>query len=511
MVANYEKGLYKQYEETMARLDKLTARMGEMERQYEAKITELKEEHRKEVAALKEEIRVRDEKIEKLEAENQKLTEEVSRLKSIINTDSHNSSNPPSSDGNSKKANEYASRNKSGKKKGGQAGHKGKTLSRKAVEKIIADGKCEYRVEEVGAREKGSDRYVSRYEVNIRIVPVITEYRIYEGKDGKYHIPGRLRSSVIYGNGIKSMAVALYGIGVVANDRIADFIRGITNNVISIATGTVYGFCRCFSEKATASLQNIESRLMNQKVIYTDATTITVNGEQGYIRNISTDDAAMYYDMPKKTLKEISKLSILNSHVGTMVHDHETTLYRFQTMHAECNVHILRYLKKNLEDTGNSWANEMMSMLARANCDRKAKISAGVLAFSEIEVAQYQKIYDGILNVGFEQNTLTSPKWAKKEEKALLNRLVKYKDNHLLFLRDFNIGFDNNLSERDLRKCKNRQKMSGGFRSQEGCSMFCDILSVIETAKRQSIDVFDAICSVFRGDALFDIPGAAEL
>lgn len=83
--------------------------------------------------------------------------------------------------------------------------------------------------------------------------------------------------------------------------------------------------------------------------------------------------------------------------------------------------------------------------------------------------------------------------------------MVKYKPNHLLFLHRFDVSFDNNLSERNLRKCKNRQKMSGGFRTQEGCSMFCDILSVIETAKRLNVNPFDAIEKVMTGESLFDI------
>ncbi|MDO4285828.1 MAG: hypothetical protein Q4C60_10915 [Eubacteriales bacterium] len=37
------------------------------------------------------------------------------------------------------------------------------------------------------------------------------------------------------------------------------------------------------------------------------------------------------------------------------------------------------------------------------------------------------------------------------EEKALLNRLEKYGCHHLLFIRDFSVPFDNNISERDLR------------------------------------------------------------
>lgn len=42
-------------------------------------------------------------------------------------------------------------------------------------------------------------------------------------------------------------------------------------------------------------------------------------------------------------------------------------------------------------------------------------------------------------------------KYAKQEE-ALLNRLEKYRGNHLLFIKRSEVPFDNNISERDLRK-----------------------------------------------------------
>ena len=47
--------------------------------------------------------------------------------------------------------------------------------------------------------------------------------------------------------------------------------------------------------------------------------------------------------------------------------------------------------------------------------------------------------------------------------------------NHLLFLHDFSVPFDDNMSERDLRKVKNRQKMAGGFREDSGHEMYCAI------------------------------------
>ena len=52
------------------------------------------------------------------------------------------------------------------------------------------------------------------------------------------------------------------------------------------------------------------------------------------------------------------------------------------------------------------------------------------------------------------ENEAAKPKWAKKDEASLLRRLEKHRDSHLLFLRRFQVPFDNNLGERDLRKVK---------------------------------------------------------
>lgn len=100
---------------------------------------------------------------------------------------------------------------------------------------------------------------------------------------------------------------------------------------------------------------------------------------------------------------------------------------------------------------------------------------------------------------GRDENQKTQGKYARQDENALLNRLEKYKRNHLLFLHDFRIPFSNNISEKDLRKGKNRQKMAGGFRKQSGSEMYCTIMSVIETSKRKGMPLFDSIVNIFKG------------
>ena len=53
------------------------------------------------------------------------------------------------------------------------------------------------------------------------------------------------------------------------------------------------------------------------------------------------------------------------------------TLYYYGTEYAECNAHILRYLKKNTEETGNAWSGEFASLLREIHRERKTYIKTG--------------------------------------------------------------------------------------------------------------------------------------
>ena len=60
-------------------------------------------------------------------------------------------------------------------------------------------------------------------------------------------------------------------------------------------------------------------------------------------------------------------------------------------------------------------------------------------------------------------------------------------------------AYDNNISERDLRKAKNREKMAGGFRKESGNEMYCAIMTVIETLKRRKMGLIENLKKLFMG------------
>lgn len=478
--SNYEKGMYQQLQEIMGRLDSV------------------EKEHKQEVGRLNEEISCLKKENKILREENQLLRDDNARLKSIINNDSSNTSLPPSTDQKGgKSANTFNGRKKSEHKPGGQQGHKGTTLTKSEIEQKIASGKCRHEVKIIG--NASGEKFVTKYVVDLEIEPVITEIRIYADDDGILCIPAEYRSDVIYGANVKALAVSLYSEGIMSNDRIAAFLNAAGKEELGLSEGSVYGFCKKLGKISAASIRNLETELLNQSVVATDATPVTVNGKQNYIRNFSIKNSVVYHAMNSKSIDALKELEFLKCYTGTLLHDHETALYHFGTEHAECNVHIIRYLRKNTEETGNTWSDEMISLLCEMNQKRKEKIEQGADSFLEDTIKEYERKYVSLLTKGRKENKVTSHKYAKTEENALLNRMDKYSHNHLLFLHDFSVPFDDNISERDLRKAKNRQKMAGGFRKESGNEMYCSIMTIIETLKKRNMGIIENLKKLFMG------------
>lgn len=479
MARNYNRDLYKHLEETLAKYDALEQKFEAYKQKTEQELFEC---HAR-IADLEATVARKDEEIALLKADNE-------RLKRIQNNDSKNSSLPPSRDQKpTKPANTYNSRTKSGRKPGGQPGHEGKTLTREQVKTLLSTGECLHEIENYG---NPVGDYDVRYVLDVRLKPVIRELRFYADAEGKSTLPAELNSVVTYGSEVKALGLALSYVGNVPLERTCDLISGLSNGLINLSPGSLYQHAQRLADASGDFIAEIQTNLLNSEVICTDSTVITVDGAQEHIRNFSTPDSVLYCPMKTKTIKEMEKIEILSKFAGIFVHDHETALYHFGTGHAECNAHILRYLCKNTEETKNVWSDEFGALLVEMNNHKKSLAPGQPGRIPQADYDCYSRQYDEILKRAKDQNKLTSGSVAKTEELSLIRRLETYKSNHLMFASHPEVPFTNNMSERDLRKCKNRQKVSGGFRKELGKSVYCTLLSVIETCKRRGISFLEA-------------------
>ena len=79
----------------------------------------------------------------------------------------------------------------------------------------------------------------------------------------------------------------------------------------------------------------------------------------------------------------------------------------------------------------------------------------------------------------------------------LQKRLREFQTEHLYFLSHPYIDYTNNISERELRKFKRKQKQAVVLRSDSGAQYICDALTIIETSRMQNRNIYDTVESAF--------------
>jgi len=459
-------------------------------------------------AAVERNILPLRERISELEMLIDQKDAEVLRLKAIINKDSSNSSKPPNSNGFKQIPN---NREKSEKKRGGQPGHTGHSLRvPENIDKLVAEGKVTKKLVDY---TNGAKEYVSKWIVDIDIKTVYMEIRY----PADIKLTPELQPEVIYGNGIKALSVLLEQEGVIAIKRLSDFFKMVTGDLITPSKGTIEGFITTFAGSIDEDIAAIKKSLLNGLVMNTDDTpmrcaetyeykkdgtcTLKTAEKSTYgvnIRTYSNEKSTYYTVNPGKGDDGILRDNLLPLFIGILGHDHDKKYYKYSIWNATCCEHLLRDLK-GLRDLYNCpWAESVRSFLKEMNAHKKHDQSYGVGKCDESLLKNYSERYDDLARDGEVVLAGLKPEtFGYDELRKMVARLRDYKDAYLLFIRDYNAPFTNNLAERDLRPCKTRQKISGCFRTWRGISDFVKTMSVISTWKKQEENLFTKIKEKF--------------
>lgn len=79
----------------------------------------------------------------------------------------------------------------------------------------------------------------------------------------------------------------------------------------------------------------------------------------------------------------------------------------------------------------------------------------------------------------------------------LLRRLTEQQEAVLALALVAGVPFTNNQAERNLRPAKVKQKVSGGFRTQEGARVYARLQALIATCRKQQRNVFLTLRQLF--------------
>lgn len=473
------------------------------------KIVTMKEEHNRTVSIMQKElfdlrlenkhlkkvIKDKDEEIKRLNKRIDKLEKENAKLKNSLSKNSSNSSKPSSTDGFHKIV--HGLRKKSSNPIGGQKNHVGSTLDEEKINTIINYDNVIVNKEVLYVNNKKLDG-TKKYKIDTVLSVVVTEYNLVY-REAAPELPRELKNFAMYGENLKSLVTLLNVEHAVSVQRTADIIKELTNNVLHISTGTIQNFVYELKSKLKPAITNIKNFLLRSDVNHKDETMLFCNGIPRWFHVFSNELATYYYYHKSRGNKADIEKGLLMIFTGILVHDHMKGLYKFQSDDAECNAHILRYLTFTIEKYNRKWAKKLLDLLLKIKNEIKEEMEKGNNSLKSESLLKYEEEYFRIIKEGEKEfkNDTNPHKDYNGEDMKLLRRLKKYKENHLIFMYDFRVPFDNNLAERDLRMIKAKKKISGGFRSDKGGETYTDIKTYLSTMKKQGNNLYESIKLAF--------------
>ncbi len=401
--------------------------------------------------------------------------ERIAELEARLRQSPRNSSQPPSSEGPGKPA-PRSLRKKSGRRPGGQDGHKGTTLMQ------VALPDREIRHEPGACRECGADLAgrpvtgVERRQV-FDLPPMrieVTEHQLIErecacGQRTGACAPEGVQAPVQYGPRVAAIIIYLYIGQFLSKQRTAQALAGLSGAPLS--SGTVAALAARSAGRLDGFLERARAEIAASPVAGFDETGFRVQGRLHWVHCARTGKYTLLMVHPRRGKEAIKALGVLPAVAGVAVHDAWASYDTYTTPdHQLCCAHAVRELQAVTDAAPQGqwcWAAQaaealtaMQDLVREAICQGRTAVDLAVLA------AQVRLFRSAVL-AGASQTAARSGPLMKKHH-ALARRLLVRQDDYLRFTTDFRAPPDNNGSERDIRMAKLRQKVSGCLRSLNG-------------------------------------------
>ena len=378
-------------------------------------------------------------------------------------------------------------RKPSDKPSGGQPGHKGSTLqSVSTPDRIIkhepAYCKC------CGRPLDGIEyRKIRKTQIiDIKFVVETTEEQYYEKvcQCGCVNNCDAPNCRIKYGDNIRALVSYLNVVQCIPFKRIAELISDLCGRRMS--EGTIQNILKGNSAKSDNAYEEIRKRIECAPVVGADETGAAVGKQLHWNWIFQTDALTYVYQLKSRGQEAVDSKFPNGLPHSTLVTDRKQTYFKMNVKdHQVCLAHLLRnaeYL--NELDAKQDWSRRFIHLLAHAIDLRRNK----TITQRKIKVLKTKM-----------KNLLgESLSHLDEEFERFKKGILKVKDYLFTFLSNPLVPYDNNASERGVRKIKIKQKVSGCFRTDEGADDFAKLHSIAETAMKNGNSKFNAILAVVK-------------
>lgn len=330
----------------------------------------------------------------------------------------------------------------------------------------------------------------------------VTEHRAHAccctacGTQTRADFPAGVSAPVQYGPRIAAFVLYFLHYQLLPEKRLAVLMADLFG--VRLVTATIASMSQSCAKRVHDFAAAVRDHVAAAPVKHLDETGFRIGAKTWWLHIASTVLLTFYRISPKRG-------SLPKHLTGVIVHDHWKPYYTLTgVLHALCNAHHLRELQALVEIEKEDWARQMQRLLRRACHAANLARVRGVQLPPRL-IALFERRYDVILAAGFAfhetQPTLICAavqahrrgRQPRRVGHNLLLRLSTRQQDVLRFLSNPDVAFTNNLAEQDARMMKLRQKISGGFRSEDGATDFAIIRSLLSTARKQGWNMLQAL------------------
>lgn len=441
-----------------------------------------------EIAFLKAELASFKEKYQSLEEKVLQLLQIIE--KQGVKKNSQNSHNPPSQDKSKPKRNRSL-RQKSGRKPGGQKGHKGHTLKMTDSpdkEIILKSNFCRICGSDL---ENGSHTLIAKRQEIILppIKPVVVEYQQYGclcgcGHHQKADFPKNINAPVQFGGNIIALVSYFNVFQYIPYNRLKLLFKDVFN--LGMSEGSIKNLLDKAAKKSTPIYDAILLNVKAASYVGSDETGAKVNGKKWWIWVWQTTKDTFLKASKSRgfdIVEEIFPEGLPDAIIGS---DRWAAQLKIVSKAKQlCFPHLLRDLNYLIEIEKMDWSVRFKKLLLKALDNKKISLEKQE-AFTR-DSASTQALEAKL-------NELLAFPIVKEHfpiSFTFQKQMIKHRNHLFTFLYHLEVPADNNSSERAIRNVKVKQKISGQFKS--GQDSFCTLRSVIDTLRKRKLNVLDKL------------------
>ena len=429
---------------------------------------------------------------EELKVENEALRAEIASLKERLlhyerpRLDSHNSHTPPAQE--SLKAQGIrrtrSLRKPSGKKTGGQVGHKGHTLIRsEEVDEIRthSPGRCAHCGKSLETVEGVPYETRQSIDVPFPIRPLVTDHVAMKKKCScgyctRADFPSYVKPGVSYGVNVHALVAYLSTAQHIPFKRLTEVLHDFYG--LKMSQGSVSNILRRMRKQGFVRYNEIKREIQSSPVVGADETGMYKDKKLYWMWVFQNQLATFVFPDAFRAKGAIERQFPTGLPDSILVTDRLSSYFKVDVDgHQICLAHLLRDLVYLTElSPEQDWSVRMLKVLQDSIRQRESDDVHGN-NLEEIRERFQTLIEEDISHLRYE---------FRRFQKGL----SRCSDNLFLFLENPEIPPDNNASERAIRPLKVKQKVSGQFKSDEGMEAFAVIHSIVDTAKKKKQDPF---------------------